>query len=241
MTRETALIQTFVEIADTLVDDFDVVDLLTVLADRCVEVLDVDAAGLMIASADGELRVLGSSSNAMRLLELFEVQAQQGPCFEAYTTGAAVYGELGDSADDRWNEFASRAIEAGFRSVQALPMRLRGHTIGALNLFRHTSGPLDGPDLAAAQAFADVATIALRQQRAAAEATEVNQQLTNALNSRVAIEQAKGMVAERLVIDMENSFGCLRAYARNNNLRLVDVARDVIDGSLASTELRSKA
>ncbi len=237
MLRETALVQTFTELADTLVEDFDVVELLTMLADRCVEMLDVDAAGLMLASAEGELRVVASSSEAMRVLELFELQAEEGPCPECFATGVAVANLELSQTEGRWPRFAPRALAAGFGSVHALPMRLRGQTIGTLNLFCGRRGGLEPPDVVAAQAFADVATIAILQQRAVVEAQVVNEQLTHALNSRVLIEQAKGMVAERTDLAMDRSFDRLRGHARNHNLRLVDVARDVIAGTLPADSL----
>jgi GAF domain-containing protein len=237
MSREALLVRTFVELTDTLVDDFDVVELLTLLADRCVEVLDVAAAGLMVASTDGELRVVASSSDAMRVLELFELQAEDGPCPECYRTGVPVVNQQLDSVDARWPRFTPRAVEAGFQSVHALPMRLRGQTIGALNLFRSVTGNLNEADVTAAQAFADVATIAVLQQRAAAEAQVVNEQLTHALNSRVVIEQAKGVMAERTGRGMEMSFKQLRAHARNHNIRLIDLAQGIIDGALSADSL----
>lgn len=239
MTRETVLSRTLVELADTLVDDFDVVDLLTLLADRCIEVLDVDAAGIMLAGPDGELRVMASSSEAMRVLELFEIQAQEGPCLDCYRTGEAIVNQDLAADGGRWPRFAAEALDTGFRSAHALPMRLRGSVIGALNLFRSGVGEMGPADVVVAQAFADVATIAILQHRAAREAQVLNQQLTHALNSRVILEQAKGMVAERLDLDMERSFAVLRNHARHDNLRLSDVARSVIDGSLAPADLRA--
>jgi GAF domain-containing protein len=239
MPRETLLARTLVELADSLVADFDVVELLTVLADRCVDVLDVGAAGIMLAAPDGELRVMASSSEAMRVLELFELQARQGPCLESYRTGTAVVNQNLVVRDDRWPRFAAAALAAGFHSVHALPMRLRGTVIGALNLFNVEPGEMRKPDLDAAQAFADVATIAILQHRAATEAHVVNEQLNGALNTRVVIEQAKGIVAERQDLDMEHAFATLRNHARNHNLRLVDVATDVIGGSLAAPGLDS--
>jgi len=235
--REATLVHTFVELADSLVDDFDLVELLTLVADRSVEVLDVAAAGLMVGAPDGELRVVASSSDAMRVLELFEVQAEEGPCPECYRTGLPIINEQLTTVDDRWPNFAPRALEAGFRSVHALPMRLRGRTIGALNLFRATEGTLDAADVVAAQAFADVATIAILSHRAAAEAQAVNDQLTRALNSRIVIEQAKGMVAQDTGLDMEQAFDRYRLHARNHNLRLADVAASIIDGTLLPTSL----
>jgi GAF domain-containing protein len=237
MSREALLARTLVELADTLVDNFDVVDLLTRLADHCIEVLDVDAAGIMLATPDGQLRSLASSSETMRVLELFEVQAQEGPCLDSHRTGLPVVNNDLASADDRWPRFAAEARAAGFYSVHALPMRLRGSVIGALNLFRAGSGEMTPADIEIAQAFADVATIAILQHRAKLEARTINEQLTHDLNSRVVIEQAKGMVAERLDLDMEQSFNALRNHARNHNLRLADLAESVISGSVTASAL----
>lgn len=237
MTREAVLARTLVELADTLVDDFDVVDLLTRLADRCVEVLDVQTAGIMLAAPDGQLRVMASSSEAMRVLELFEIQAQEGPCLDSHRTGVPVVNQDLAAVNGRWPRFAAEALAAGFQSVHALPMRLRGSVIGALNLFRAGPGEMEQADIDVAQAFADVATIAVLQHQAAHEAQLVNEQLTHALNSRVIIEQAKGMVAERLNLDMERSFTALRNHARNHNLRLADVANAVIAGTIAPATL----
>lgn len=237
MPREAMLARTFVELADTLVAEFDVVDLLTLLTDRCVDVLDVGAAGLMLAAPEGDLRVMASSSEAMRVLELFELQSQEGPCLDAYRTGLPVVHQDLSTANGLWPRFAAEALAAGFRSVQALPMRLRGAVIGALNLFHVDPGEMRKADVDAAQALADVATIAVLQHRAALEAQVLNDQLNHALNSRIVIEQAKGMVAERRNLDMEEAFSALRSHARNHNLRLADVARGVIDGSVSVPEL----
>ena len=170
MTREAMLARTLVELADTLVADFDVVELLTLLTDRCVEVLDVGAAGLMLVSPEGDLRVMASSSEAMRVLELFELQAQEGPCLDCYRTGQPVVNQDLAAVDGRWPRFAAEALAAGFHSVHALPMRLRGTVIGALNLFHIEPGEMRQADVDAAQALADVATIAILQHRAALEA-----------------------------------------------------------------------
>jgi GAF domain-containing protein len=217
-----------VERADTLVADFDVVELLTRLADRCVEVLDVGAAGLMLVGPDGDLRVMASSSEAMRVLELFELQAKEGPCLDCYLAGKPVMNQDLAMANSRWPRFAPEALAA---------MRLRGTVIGALNLFHVEPGEMRGDDVDAAQALADVATIAILQHRASHEAQVVNQQLEHALNSRIVIEQAKGMVAERENLNMERAFSALRNHARNHNLRLVVLAEDVIGGSLAASAL----
>ena len=233
MPREALLARTFVELADTLVDDFDVVELLTLLAHRCVEMLDVAAAGLMLVAPEGDLRVVASSSEEMRLVELFELQSQEGPCPDCYRTGEPAVTENLAGDDSRWPRFAPVAREAGFLSAQALPMRLRGVTIGTLNLFRAKVGTLEESDVVAAQALADVATIAILQHRAAIQAHLVVDQLNHALNSRILIEQAKGILAERAGLDMEGAFSWLRKHARNHNLLLVDVAQSIIDGKLA--------
>jgi len=237
MPREALLSRTFVELADTLVEAFDVVDLLTMLVDRCVEVLDVSAGGLMIVAPEGGLHLAASSGEATRVVELFELQSQEGPCLDCFRTGEAVLNEDLTTADDRWPSFAPVALGAGFRSVHALPMRLRGLVLGALNLFRTDQGAFQPSDVLAAQALADIATIAILQHSATLEAQVVNQQLSTALNSRIVIEQAKGMLAERAGIGMDQAFSQLRSYARNHNQRLIDVAQSFIDGTLATSKL----
>ena len=234
MSREALLARTFVELADTLVDDFDVVELLTLLADRCEEVLDVTAAGLMLAAPEGDLRVVASSSEEMRLVELFEIQSQEGPCPDCYRTGEPVLSPDLATDDRRWPRFGPVALEAGFRSVHAIPMRLRGVTIGALNLFRTDVGSLDEADVVAAQALADVATIAVLQHRAAIQAHVVVDQLNHALDSRIMIEQAKGMLAARVGLDMDDAIAWMRNHARSHGLHLVDVAQSIIEGTVAS-------
>lgn len=227
------LAKTMVELADTLVADFDVVDLLTTVADRCVDVLDVGAAGVMLVGPNGQLRVLASSSEAMRFLELFELQADEGPCLDCYRTGLPVVNQDLATVNGRWPRFAAEAMSAGFHSVHALPMRLRGSVIGALNLFHVGTGSMATSDMEAAQAFADIATIAILQHRATLESRAVNEQLTGALNSRVILEQAKGIIAEREGVEMDQAFALLRSHARNNNLRLVEVANGVVGGRIA--------
>ena len=228
MSREEKLARTLVELADTLVADFDVVELLTRLTDSCVDLLRVGAAGLMLVAPEGDLRVMASSSEAMRVLELFEIQSQEGPCLDCYRTGLPVVNQDLTAVNGRWPRFAEEALAAGFHTVHALPMRLRGVVIGALNLFFVEAGEMQQVDIEAAQAMADVATIAILQYRAARQAQVLNEQLNYALNSRIVIEQAKGMVAERENLNMEQAFALLRNHARNHNLRLVDVARDII-------------
>jgi GAF domain-containing protein len=240
MPREAELARTLVDLADTLVDDFDVVELLTLLATRCVALLDVDAAGIMLVGPDGSLRVVASSSDAIHVLELHELQAAEGPCLDAHRTDRAVIeGDLDAAGATRWPRFATEAVAAGFRSAGAVPMRLRGTVIGALNLFRRAPGPLEAADLVVAQALADVATIAVLQHRAANDVGRLNEQLTLALDTRVVIEQAKGMVAEHDRISVGDAFAALRRHARDRNLRLADVAERVVDRSLPVEALRA--
>jgi GAF domain-containing protein len=230
--REVLLTRTLVKLADTLVEGFDIVDLFTFLADRCVEILDVAAAGLMLPRTNGELGIVASSSEAMHILEAFEAQSNEGPCPDCYRTGQPVVNLDLATAHGRWPRFTPRALVAGFRSVHALPMRLRNDTIGALNLFRTHEGRMSESDVNAAQSLADVASIAILQYRIDIDLRALNDQLSYALNSRIVIEQAKGIVGERSGIDMAQAFTLLRSYARNNGRRLADVARQVIDGTL---------
>lgn len=232
MTRESEVVRSLVDLADTLVDDYDIVDVLTGLADRCVNVLGVTAAGVMLASPSGDLRLVASSSEAMRVVELFELQAQEGPCLDAFRTGERVEHEHLRAGSRPWPRFSTVAIEAGFQSAFALPLRLRDMTIGALNVFRAEQTPMDEDDALVARAFADLATISVIQGQAAREAQRVNEQLTTALTSRIVIEQAKGVLFERAGIDMAEAFSLLRTYARNNNLHLTDVAQAAIDGTI---------
>jgi ANTAR domain/GAF domain len=229
--REQMLAATFVELADTLVADFDVVDFLRGLADRCVGLLAVDAAGLMLADQRGSLRVIASSSEQARLVELFQLQHEEGPCLECFQTGLPVSAADLAAAGSRWPAFAPAAAAAGFGAVQALPMRLRDDVIGAINLFMQAPGALDETGLRVGQALADVATIGLLQERNFRHQEVLAEQLQGALNSRVAIEQAKGMLAERLGADMEQAFEVLRGQARRQNRRLAELAGAVAAGS----------
>jgi GAF domain-containing protein len=232
MTREADVVRALVEMADTLVDDYDVVDLLTGLADRCVSLLGVSAAGVMLASPGGRLGLVASSSEAMRLLELFELQAQEGPCLDAFRTGERVGHQDLKAGSGRWPSFSAAAVQAGFQSASALPLRLREVTLGAMNLLSVTRVPMDEADVIVARAFADLATLSIVHHRASAEAQRLNEQLAGALTSRVVIEQAKGVLAERAGVDLAEAFSRLRAYARSSNLRLTDVAQAAIDGTL---------
>jgi GAF domain-containing protein len=227
---EVQLADVFVEMADTLVDDFDVIDFLHVLTERCVQLLGISAAGLLLTDGQGTLQMVAASSERTRLLELFQLQTDQGPCVDCFHTGRPV--SVADlSTGGRWPRFTAAAAEVGFAAVHALPMRLRSEVIGALNFFDTSPGALDRGKLRIGQALADVATIGLLQQRAIHRSGVVTEQLQTALNSRVLIEQAKGILAERLHLDVADAFALLRSGARNHNRRLSDLARAIIEGT----------
>lgn len=238
MANQNLLAQTFVELADTLVATYDVIDFLHLLTDRCVELLDVTEGGVMLADPAGGLRVLASTSERMRAMELFEVQNQDGPCLDAWKTiAAAAEGDLSGTGQSRWPKFAPMAVDAGFGSVYALPMRLRDKCIGALNLFAETPNVLADDDLQLAQALADVASIGLLQERLSREQGVVREQLQTALDSRVVIEQAKGRVSQQADVDVNAAFVLIRNHARSNNLRITDVATDIVRRRLFADQL----
>ena len=232
---EELLSDTFVELTDTMVAGFDVIDFLHLLTDRSVQLLDVSAAGLLLADPRGELRVVAASSQAARLLELFQIQNDQGPCLDCFRSGQPVMAADLDVAAERWPRFAPAARQAGFAAVQALPMRLREQVIGALNLFRVGPGAFAPADIRVGQALADVATISLLHERSMRHSDTLTEQLQAALNSRVIIEQAKGKLAERLGVDMDQAFNLLRDRARTSNRRLSDLAQAFIDGTETHT------
>ena len=227
------LSDTFVALADTMVDDFDVIDFLDMLTDRSARLLSASAAGVLLADPRGQLRVAAVSSEAAGLIELFQIQNDQGPCLDCFHTGQPVTAADLAGPGQRWPRFAAAATQAGFGAVNALPMRLRDQVIGALNLFSAGTAPLGESDLRIGQALADVATIGLLQERNVRRAETLAEQLQAALNSRVVIEQAKGKLAERLSVDMDQAFMMLRDYARNSNQHLTDVARNFVDSATA--------
>jgi GAF domain-containing protein len=237
--REEWLARTFVELADTLVAEFDVIDLTSVLVERCSELLGSTEVGLALADGQGQLRVLASTSERMRVLELIEVQNEEGPCLDCYRHGDRILNQRLDQTDSRWPNFAPQAFDAGFQMVHALPLRLRSDTIGAMNVFNDEARELSPQDVNLVQALADAATIAILQERAVKRGAQLAGQLQGALNSRIVVEQAKGMVAERLQVGMDEAFSLLRSYARNENRHLSDVAAEVIDGALNVTTVLS--
>jgi transcriptional regulator with GAF, ATPase, and Fis domain len=225
---QASLAQRFVDLADTLVDDYDVVEVLDGLMRTCLDLLEVHEAGLLLNDVQGNLQRVASSSEEARLLELLQVQTREGPCFEAVQSGQTLIVHDIAQMRGRWPAFAERAIQGGFRSVYAFPMRLRASTIGGLNLFGTQVGALDEEARVIAKALADIATIGILQQRSIHRTSLLAENLQRALNTRVVVEQAKGILAERGGLRMEDTFEVLRSYARSHNLKLSDLARSVV-------------
>lgn len=237
MTREDLIANTFVGIVDSLVDDFDIIDMLTGLTDGCVELGLATASGILLADEHAKLRVMAASSERAHLLELFQLQNDEGPCLEAFSTGEPVSHPDLFAAGDRWPRFAPEAVRAGFHSVHAFPLRLRASVIGAMNLFSVECREIGEPAAHLAQALADVASIAILQDQIIRQSDLRAGQLQHALDSRVAIEQAKGMLAERANVNMDEAFKMLRAYARSAGSHLTEVATHLVEGTMPVDEV----
>jgi len=240
LVRQASLAQRFVDLADTLVDDYDVVEVLDGLMGTCLDLLEVDEAGLLLNDVQGGLQRVASSSEQARLLELLQAQTREGPCFEAVQTGQLVMVTDIASTRDRWPAFADRAAQEGFKSVYAFPLRLREVTIGGLNLFGTRLDPLDEEEQKIAKALADIATIGILQQRSIHRTSLLAENLQRALNTRIIVEQAKGILSERGNLPMDETFTVLRSYARSHHLKLSTLAHDVVHPPhLADTILAS--
>jgi transcriptional regulator with GAF, ATPase, and Fis domain len=239
--REREITRAFVSLVNSLVDRFDVVDLLDGLTADCARLLDVDSAVLLLADQRGTLHLVAASSERARTLELLQIQRDQGPCLDCYREGTPVSVADLRTAAARWPQFAAAAAQAGFVSVHALPMRLRGTVLGALGLFGTQVGRLNDDDLSLGQALAHVASVAIVQDKAATDQLVVNEQLQGALTSRIALEQAKGFLAQQGGFGMDEAFGQLRTYARDHNLRLTDVARAVVARDIPAQRLLDHA
>jgi len=231
------LAETFVEVADTLVEDFDLVEFLHMLTLRASELLEVSAAGLLLADSQGRLQLIAASDERSHMLELFQVQTDEGPCLDCYHSGVAVVDADLTSSDARWPKFSPRATTAGYRAVHAFPLRLRQEIIGALNLFSTENGAMAAADARIVQAFADVATIGLLQERTIHESTVLAEQLQFALHSRIVIEQAKGALAQIHSCGVDEAFEMMRTYSRRNSLRLGQVANSVTTDPDSVSEL----
>ena len=231
MDRYERLANAFVGLADTLVADYDAIELAQQLIDSTMTLLPISAAGILLGDAAGVLHVFASSSEQSRLLELLQVEANVGPCLDAYRTGEAVHVPDLAASSSTWPVFAERAAEYDYKAVVARPLRLRDERVGALNLFLGETGPMQQADVAVGQALADVAAVGILHQRVLSRSELVNQQLQTALSTRLIIEQAKGVLAERGSLDMDRAFNLLRSHARRTNRRLADLCRDVVDGA----------
>jgi GAF domain-containing protein len=218
----------FVEVADTLVVDFDIVDFLQMVTTRTADMTRAEAAGLVLANERNQLQFMAASQESVKLLELFQLQAEEGPCLDCFRYGAAVANADLTRASERWPRFAPEAVRAGYRAVHAFPLRHRNKVIGALNLFSTSQGRTDANDGKVIQALADVATIGLLQQRAIAHGEILTEQLQVALLSRVTIEQAKGALARMRGVSVDEAFALMRRHARQNHLRLTDLALTVV-------------
>jgi len=238
VSRDEWLAQTFIELADTLVADFDLIEFLSMLAERCVELLGAVEVGLLLTGPGNRLQVMVSSSERMRMAELLEVQYEEGPCLDCYRTVQPIVNQRLESADARWPRFAPMARESGFKMVHALPLRLRSDVIGAMNVFDTAPHEITPADLNLTRAFADAATIGILQERTVKQHTDLSVQLQGALNSRITVEQAKGIVAERLNVDMDLAFALIRKYARDRSRQLGAVANALIEGSIIADVLR---
>ena len=232
MDQRQRLARVFVELADTLVDEFDQVDFLQLLTERAVEMLGADAAGLMLTDQRGALQLMTSTVQSAYDLEVFELQVREGPCLDCFATGRPVVNVDLTAAHQRWPVFTPAAVAAGFRATHALPLRLRQQMVGAMNLFTASARPLGEEDLAIGQAMADIATIGLLHERNLREQAALSEQLQAALHSRVLIEQAKGVLAARADVDVTEAFTRMRTHARRHGLALTVVAGAVVEGSL---------
>jgi GAF domain-containing protein len=231
-TRESQLVDAFTKLSDTLVVGYDVVDLLQTLVETCHEILDISAAGILLADADGRLEVVASTSEESKLVEVMQVDAEAGPCMECFTTGIPVLVPDIDVDSSRWPAFHDEARKQDFSGCFALPLRLRDDVIGTLNLLRQEPGPLADIDIRAAQALANVATIGILHERSLSDSEAVRVQLQHALDSRIVIEQAKGFVSHKNGVSPEEAFQLIRTFSRNRGQRLSDVARGLVEQTL---------
>lgn len=230
-TREHELVDTFVGLADTLVADYDVVEFMHTLVERTAKILHAVDAGILLPDSSGNLEVVASTSERSQLIGLLQLRADEGPCLEAYRTGKVVSVDRIAETYARWPTFATQAAAVDYQSMHAIPLRLRNETIGSLNLFSDRPGPISPDDVLAAQGLADIATIGILQERSLREANDAREQLQHALDSRIVIEQAKGVLAQTENISMEDAFRALRDQARGSGRLLSVVAQEIIDGA----------
>jgi hypothetical protein len=239
--REHEIIRSFVDLSNELVDDYDIVEMMSQLTAHCASLLDISSAGMLLADASGVLHLMASSSERTHHLEVFQLQRDEGPCLDCYRDGQAV--KVADLAEarERWPQFVAAALDVGFMSVHALPMRLKGEILGTLGLFGEEPGALHSDDLDLAQALVHVACVAIVNERSANDRAAINDQLQHALTSRIAVEQAKGVLAHAGDLDMESAFAVLRRYARDHGRKLSEVAAEVVARELPHEALLQHA
>ena len=235
--RERDVLRAFVDLSTELVDDYDVLEMLSKLTTNCASLLDVAAVGLLLADDRGVLHVAAASSERTQQLELYQLQRDEGPCLDCFAAGKAVNVPDLAAEAERWPKFSRAALAAGFKSVHAVPMLLRGRAIGAMNLFGESVGQLDDSDLELAQALAHVACVAIVNEKSAADHATVNTQLQHALTSRIVLEQAQGVIAHAGGLEIDDAFTVLRRYARDHGLKLSSVATDVVNRKLRADAL----
>jgi transcriptional regulator with GAF, ATPase, and Fis domain len=234
------LARIFVEVADTLVDEFDLIEFLHLLADRTAGLVQASAVGLLLADQRGNLEFMAGSDENVKLLELFQIRNREGPCLDAVRTCRPVINADLRTPGARWPRFAPRATAAGFRSVHAFPLRLRSEVIGALNLFGTDVHTLTAADVQIVQAVSDVATIGLLQERTIRRSEVLTGQLQGALNSRIVIEQAKGAIAQAHGVSVDEAFARMRAHARRTNRRLSDIAYAIVTDRTSIPDLSAQ-
>lgn len=233
-TREQRINEAFVKVAGTLMEQYDVVDLLSALVEECTELLDIQAGGLLIANNLGELELIASTSEEVEFVEVMQLAAGAGPCVDCYETGAQVsVGDI-EATRGRWPEFEKAALRKGFRAIHATPMRIHGNIIGSLNLLGTRPNVLSDRDAALAQALADVAVIGILQERSLRDVNFVNEQLQLALDTRILVEQAKGVLAQQETLTMDDAFTALRNYSRAHGMSLRVAAQNLINRSLST-------
>jgi transcriptional regulator with GAF, ATPase, and Fis domain len=234
------LAKVFVEVADTLVDEFDLIEFLQMLTNRVAALVDDATVGLLIADHRGWLHFMAASDESTKLLELYQLQQQEGPCLDAFRTGQPVINTDLRAAESQWPQFAPHAVAAGYRSVHAFPLRLRAEAVGAMGVFGAKVGDLDDTDVQIVQALTDVAAIGLLQQRAIGRGEILTEQLQGALNSRIVIEQAKGAIAETHHVSVDEAFELMRAYARRTSRRLGEVAHLAVSDPTSLPEIGNR-
>lgn len=239
--REHEIIRAFVDLSNELVDDYDLVDMLSQLTAHCAGLLDISSAGLLLADGRGVLHLMASSSERTHHLEVFQLQREEGPCLDCFHERRPIKVADLDAAKERWPQFCEAASIVGIKSVHALPMRLKDNVLGTLGLFGSEVGPMEEDDLELAQALVHVASVAIINERSANDRATVNSQLEHALTSRVVVEQAKGVLAHAGGLDMDAAFAVLRRYARDHSRKLSEIAAEVVSRVLPQEALLEHA